>query len=144
LIDGHKVLGVLTEVSTETDQVYFAVCGTGINVSHLPTDFPQSLRQPAGSLAMACGHSVDRLAFYRAFLSQFETLYRRFRRDGIAPFLDDYRKRSLLLGREVIVTQGPLTIQGRAITIDENGALIVRDGRKNTVIFAGEATLREQ
>jgi len=144
LIDGRKVLGVLTEVSAETDQVYFAVCGTGINVSHLPTDFPQSLRQTAGSLAMACGYSVDRLAFYRAFLSQFETLYRGFRRDGIAPFLDDYRKRSLLLGHEVIVTQGHLTIQGRAITIDENGALIVRDGRKNTVIFAGEATLREQ
>lgn len=144
LIDGRKVLGILTEVSAETDRVYFVVCGTGINVSHLPTDFPVSLRTTAGSLALAAGHPVDRIAFYRRFLLEFETLYRGFRRDGISPFLDDYRARSILLGREVIVRQGHMEIQGRATAIDENGALIIRDGRKDVVVFAGEATLREQ
>ena len=144
LIDGRKVLGILTEVSAETDRLYFAVCGTGINVSHLPTDFPPALRTTAGSLTMAVGRPVDRIGFYRAFLASFETLYRIFRRDGIHPFLADYRKKSMLLGREVTVHQGHTAIHGRAVAIDDNGALVIRDGRKDIVVFAGEATLREQ
>lgn len=144
LIDGRKVLGILTEVSAETDRVYYAVCGTGINVSHSSSDFPESLRHHAISLAMACGHSVDRLGFYRTFLLEFESLYRGFRREGISPYLDDYRRRSILLGREVTVRQGHAVIIGRAVAIDDNGALVVREGRKDTVVFAGEATLREQ
>lgn len=144
LIDGRKVLGILTEVSAETDRLYFAVCGTGINVSHLPTDFPAALRTTAGSLTMAVGQPVDRLAFYRAFLASFEALYRIFRREGIHPFLDEYRKKSMLLGREVAVHQGHTTIHGKAIAIDDNGALVIREGKKDTVVFAGEATLKEQ
>ena len=143
LIDGRKVLGILTEVTAETDRVYFAVCGTGINVSHRQSDFPLSLRSTAGSLSAASGHSVDRLAFYRAFLFEFEALYRTFRRDGIQPFLGEYRKRSLLLGREVVVHQGHTIIRGKAVAIDDNGALVVRDGKRDIVVFAGEATLKE-
>jgi BirA family biotin operon repressor/biotin-[acetyl-CoA-carboxylase] ligase len=143
LVDGRKVLGILTEVSAETDRLYFAVCGTGINVSHLPTDFPPALRTTAGSLTMAAGHAVDRLGFYRAFLTSFEGLYRVFRREGIKPFLPEYRKRSILLGREVTVHQGPTALHGTATAIDDNGALVLRDGTKETVVFAGEATLRD-
>lgn len=143
LIGGRKILGILTEVSAETDRVYHVVCGTGINVSHRPNDFPESLRSTATSLAIACEHPVDRLAFYRLFLAEFEKLYRVFRREGIAQFLDDYRRRSLLLGREVIVHQGHTSIHGMAIAINEDGALVVRQGKTDTVVFAGEATLRE-
>lgn len=143
LIDGRKVLGVLTEVSAETDQVYYVVCGTGINVSHRLLDFPEELRSTATSVALACNHTVDRLALYRAFLTEFEKLYRGFRRDGISPFLDDYRNRSILLGRDVTVRQGHTKIHGKAIAIDDDGALVIRDGHKETVVFAGEATLRE-
>lgn len=143
LIAGRKVLGVLTEVSAEIDRVYFVVCGTGINVSHRLTDFPESLRSSAGSLSMACEHPVDRLAFYRAFLAEFEKLYRGFRRDGISPFLGDYRERSVLVGHEVIVRQGDQIIAGKAVAIDDNGALIVQKGRDNWVVLAGEATLQQ-
>ncbi|MBI3872298.1 MAG: biotin--[acetyl-CoA-carboxylase] ligase [candidate division Zixibacteria bacterium] len=141
LIDGKKILGVLTEVSAEVDRVYHAVCGTGINVSHQPHDFPPSLRPAAGSLAMAAGEPVDRIAFYRAFLERFETLYRRFRRGGIAPFLPDYRRRSILLGKDVTIRQGEQTISGVATGIDDNGALIIRSGKREVVISSGEATL---
>lgn len=144
LINGRKVLGILTEVSAETDQVYFIVCGTGINVSHAADDFPASLRQTATSLAIEAGHPVDRLALYRDFLTNFELRYRAFRREGLTSILDMYRKRSLLLGREVSVWQGDMEIRGRAVAIDETGALVVRRGRHDTIVFAGEATLREQ
>lgn len=144
LIAGRKVFGVLTEVSAEVDRVYYVVCGTGINVAHRLEDFPPALRQTAGSLAHACGCSVDRLAFFRSFLTHFEAVYRRFRRDGLAPFLTDYRDRSLLLGRDVTVHHGQKAIQGQAVAIDDHGALILRTATGDITVVAGEATLREQ
>jgi BirA family biotin operon repressor/biotin-[acetyl-CoA-carboxylase] ligase len=143
LIAGRKILGVLSELSTEKDRLRYAICGMGINVSHQLEDFPPELRRTAGSLAMAAGHPVERVAFFRVFLAAFERLYRGFRREGIAPYLDDYRRRSLLLGREVSVVLGRETIRGKAVAIDENGALIVRVGRQDRVVFAGEASLQQ-
>jgi BirA family biotin operon repressor/biotin-[acetyl-CoA-carboxylase] ligase len=142
LIDGRKVIGVLTELATESGRVEYAICGTGINVAHVATDFPPELRDIATSLAMAKGGPVDRLAFYRAFLERFDTHYLRFRTDGIAPFLPEYRDRSVLLGREVTIYQGKQTIAGRAVAIDDSGALVIRSGSDNILVFSGEASLQ--
>ncbi len=142
LIKGRKVCGVLVELSAEVDRVHYAVCGVGINVAHAVKDFPSALRKSAGSLAMAKGAPVERLAFYRAFLQRFETIYRRFRQEGLSPLLADYRRRSLLLGNKVVVRQGRLKIAGVAVAIDESGGLVIKQGKKETIVHSGEATLR--
>lgn len=142
LINRRKVCGVLVELSAEVDRVHFAICGVGINVAHTAKDFPSALRKTAGSLAIARGAPVDRLAFYRAFLLRFETIYRRFRHEGLAPLLPAYRQRSLLLGKKVTVRQGRLKITGTATEIDNTGGLVVRSGKKEIVAHSGEATLR--
>ncbi|HUU45648.1 MAG TPA: biotin--[acetyl-CoA-carboxylase] ligase [Acidobacteriota bacterium] len=141
LIDGKKVIGILTELATESGNVEYAVCGTGINVAHTATDFPPELREIAASLAMAKGEPVGRMAFYRAFLRRFDTHYRHFRNEGIGPFLSDYRDRSILLGRDVTIQQGKKTITGRAVAIDDSGALVIRSGSDDILVFSGEATL---
>lgn len=142
LINGKKVCGILIELSAEMDRVHYAVCGTGINVNHQTSDFPPSLRKSPGSLALAAGRPVDRLAYYRRFLTTFEAIYRRYRRDGMDHILNEYRKRSLLLGKKVRVRQGENTISGLAVAIDDTGALVVRSGKREIVVRSGEATLR--
>lgn len=142
LIGGRKVCGVLVELSAEADRVHYAVCGVGINVAHGAKDFPSALRKTAGSLAMAKGGPIARLAFYRAFLLRFETIYRRFRQEGLAPLLPDYRQRSQLLGNKVTVRQGRQKVAGVAVAIDDNGGLVVRSRNKELTVYSGEATLR--
>jgi BirA family biotin operon repressor/biotin-[acetyl-CoA-carboxylase] ligase len=142
LISGRKVCGVLVELSAEVDRVHYAICGVGINVAHSAKDFPSALRKTAGSLAMSKGAPVDRLGFYRSFLLHFETIYRRFRHEGLSPLLPAYRQRSLLLGKKVAVRQGREKISGVAVAIDDTGGLVVRTGKKEIVAHSGEATLR--
>jgi BirA family biotin operon repressor/biotin-[acetyl-CoA-carboxylase] ligase len=142
LIAGRKVCGILIELSAEVDRVHYAVCGVGINVNHSPRDFPASLRKTASSLAIASGHPVDRLAYYRRFLTTFEAVYRQYRRDGMTAILGEYRKRSILLGRKVTVRQGEKKITGTAVAIDDAGALVVRSRSREIVVRSGEATLR--
>ncbi len=142
LIDHRKVCGILVELSAEVGRVHYAICGTGINVAHKESDFPPEIRPQASSLTIAAGRPVDRLAFYRQFLFDFEDLYARFVRDGLAPLLPIYRARSILLGHTVTVAQGDTRTTGLAEEIDESGRLILTSEGQRIALNSGEATLR--
>jgi len=57
---GRKVAGVLVEGRKAPNGSYVAVAGSGINVSQTSDDFPDELRESAGSLAMATGKKISR------------------------------------------------------------------------------------
>jgi BirA family biotin operon repressor/biotin-[acetyl-CoA-carboxylase] ligase len=59
-LSGRKVGGVLVEGRTAADGSYVAVAGIGINVNQTIDDFPEELRDTAGSLAMARGKKISR------------------------------------------------------------------------------------
>src|SRR5436190_19997101 len=59
-VSDRKVAGVLVEGRTAEDGSYVAVAGIGINVNQTLDDFPEQLRDTAGSLAMATGQDISR------------------------------------------------------------------------------------
>jgi BirA family biotin operon repressor/biotin-[acetyl-CoA-carboxylase] ligase len=59
-VSGRKVAGLLVEGRTAKDGSYLAVAGIGINVNQALDDFPEELRETAGSLAMATGKKLSR------------------------------------------------------------------------------------
>jgi BirA family biotin operon repressor/biotin-[acetyl-CoA-carboxylase] ligase len=67
-ISGRKVAGVLAEGRTGNDGSYLAVAGIGINVNQTLDDFPEELRETAGSLAIVSGRKVDRMKLAIALL----------------------------------------------------------------------------
>ncbi|MBA2744555.1 MAG: biotin--[acetyl-CoA-carboxylase] ligase [Chthoniobacterales bacterium] len=73
---GHrKIAGVLVEMRVELPGSYCAIAGIGINVNHALADFPEELRDNAGSLATATGRSIDRTAFAIELLRNLEQRY---------------------------------------------------------------------
>ena len=73
-IAGRKIAGVLVEGRTTIDGNYLAVAGIGINVNQTVDDFPEELRETAGSLAMATGRKIHRCDLAIALLSRLEVL----------------------------------------------------------------------
>jgi BirA family biotin operon repressor/biotin-[acetyl-CoA-carboxylase] ligase len=69
-ISGRKVAGVLVEGRTASDGSYVAVAGIGINVNQTRDDFPEDLRDTAGSLAMATGKKFSRKKLAIALLQR--------------------------------------------------------------------------
>ncbi|HEX4630846.1 MAG TPA: biotin--[acetyl-CoA-carboxylase] ligase [Chthoniobacterales bacterium] len=59
-LSGRKVAGVLVEGRIAPDGSYVAVAGIGINVNQTIDDFPNELRESAGSLAMMTGQEISR------------------------------------------------------------------------------------
>lgn len=136
LLGGRKVAGLLNELSAETDRVNFLVLGIGLNVNMTVEQFPHDLRHPATSLAIEAGRHVERLAVMRALLAELDELYARYLREGFASLRGEWEKRSSLCGRRVRVSSLGDDMEGVAVGIDDDGALLVRNdnGSVNRVL----------
>ena len=144
LHEGKKLVGILTEMSAEMDRINYVVIGTGINVNIREEEFPEPIRGVATSLSIMRGEPLLRIAFFQAVLRAMDSLYVSVTRDGFAPVFDEWRRFSVTLGQEVRVigVRDGETFTGRAVDIDEDGALLVdtEEGRRRVV--AGDVSIR--
>jgi BirA family biotin operon repressor/biotin-[acetyl-CoA-carboxylase] ligase len=123
---GHKkVAGALAHATTDGEGGSL-VLGIGVNVHQGQGDFPPELRATATSLALS-GHAVDRLSLFVDLTRELDRVAMPAERKAA---LDEWRKRSTLLGREVEVTrEGRPVVRGVARDIAEDGALLVGSER---------------
>lgn len=142
-VDGKKVCGILTEgsLSMESGRLECAICGIGVNLCDPPEGFPEDIRHAAGSLF---GHEAppaevrSRLAAeilreFLAFYAAWET----------QPFLDEYIRRSVVVGRDVTVLGRGEPRTATVLAIDRRCRLCVRyaDGTEEA-LSSGEISVR--
>lgn len=134
-LNGRKVAGILAEgVLTPDGALSAVVLGIGINVG--ATEFPADLTAIATSLGNE-GFTLTREDLAAAFLNELT--------DALADpaAMAEYRRRNLVLGRQVTVVQGNGTYPATAEAITDDGYLRVRtaDGALRE-LSSGEVSLR--
>jgi biotin-[acetyl-CoA-carboxylase] ligase BirA-like protein len=122
MVNGHKVCGILTEMSAEVNTVKYVVIGIGINVN---TD-RERLPKGASSLKSELGETVSRVELTQELLREIEHQYRLFREEGFEQIITGWRNLSYMLGERVSVKCQDKKIEGYAVDLDLNGALVIR------------------
>jgi len=120
LIEGRKLCGILAEMDAETDVINFVNLGIGINAN---TSVPQ-FEKMATSLKDALGKEISRKDFLSALLVEIK------RRQALlmeADLLEEWKKLSVTLNKDVKVIAPGEVIVGQAIDVDSTGALIIRE-----------------
>jgi BirA family biotin operon repressor/biotin-[acetyl-CoA-carboxylase] ligase len=139
LLNGAKVAGLLNEMSSETEQVHYVVLGIGVNLNMRAEQFPDDLRYPATSLAIATGKAVSRLAFTRSLLQELDNLYQTYLEQGSVPIFTAWTELCDLTGKRVQVDCNNLLIEGTMVGLGDDGALLVRTSAgKIESIYAGD------
>ncbi len=141
LLGGRKTAGILTELSAEKNQIHHVVVGVGINVNQKAGDFPSDLRETATSLRRFLKHRVNRVALLKSFLEHFETEYTAYKKTGLKNSHARLRKLSSLLGQRVRLVSGTHGLEGKAVDIDRDGALILESEGSRLTISAGEVSV---
>lgn len=139
----RKLAGILTELGLKKDgSIDYAIIGIGFNCNQSPEDFPEEIRQMAGSLKMACGKPVDRALLAAKMTDAFYEMNARLLRQKQA-LLDEYRRDCITVGQTVSVVRSDSVRHGLALDVDESGALVVRyeDGTTEHV-SSGEVSVR--
>ena len=117
----------------------YVVVGVGIN-AYAPEDgFPPELAEIAGSLWQSpVPDGKNKLA--ADFLNRFWTLYTA---GDPSAFLEDYRRRSLVVGRDITVITGDTEIPAHALGIDDSCRLLVRyENGETAALSYGEVRIR--
>lgn len=143
VLGSRKLGGILTELRLDTrGGLDFAVVGIGLNCLQQPPDFPEDLRGMAGSLSMAAGKPISPARLAAAMASALERMDRQLL-TGKAAMLESYRSDCITLGREISILRGDQVSHGTALSVDEEGALVVAfpDGHREAV-NSGEVSIR--
>ena len=142
IVNGRKVCGILTEMSTEIDYINYVVIGDGINVNQ--ETFPEEIRDTATSLKIETGSSVRRSVLIATIMECFEQFYEVFMTtEDLSGLQERYNAMLVNLGREVRVLEPGNEYEAHALGINRTGELIVRtvDGQEKE-IYAGEVSVR--
>jgi len=126
LLCGRKVAGVLTEMSAELDSVKYVILGIGVNVNQTPGELPAELRKPATSLRIETGRCQMRAELATAILRELDQDYARIGGGQFEALADEWEARCTTIGREVTIQVGERRLQGRAESLDSDGALLLR------------------
>ncbi len=142
LVEGRKVAGLLAEMDSDGDRLAAVLLGIGVNVNLAIDEFPEELRDKAGSLAAAVGQDVSRATVAERLLSSFERRYDRFLSDGFAALREDWNRLSCLGARRVEILDGDRRVVGTVLGMADDGSLEIRgdDGNIQRIV-AGEVTV---
>lgn len=142
VVNGRKICGILTEMSTEIDYINHVVIGAGINVNQ--DDFPEDIRKTASSLKMELGKQVKRSELIAAIMKSFEKDYEIFvKTEDLSGLQELYNSMLVNLDRDVKVLEPGNEYEAHALGINKTGELIVRtpEGEEKE-IYAGEVSVR--
>lgn len=122
ILNNKKLGGILTEMNAEMDMVKFVVIGIGINVNT-----PESLLPPKStSLREQSGKRVSRIELTKQILREIEKEYILFQKEGFVPIIKKWKEFSTTLGHRVKVQFHKEHLEGQAIDIDTDGALLIK------------------
>ena len=142
LIHGRKIAGILTEMSAELDQVQEVLLGVGMDVNLEEADFPGNLLRRATSLRIETGQKINRAELAVAILRELDRDYQVVSKGQFQRLAQQWEERCTTLGCQVAIRVGERVIRGRAESLDDDGALLIRGSHGHLErIVGGDVTV---
>ena len=139
-LNNKKLGGILTEFRAKGITVDYVILGIGLNVNWCPE---KGALFPSTSIRTESGSELSRNELIASILLQYNEIYQNILAGYLEDFLKKCNDRSLVSGNNVSVNQQGETIDGKALGIDVEGALLIRtqDGRTRKILN-GDVSLR--
>lgn len=141
VVNGKKICGILTELCFHNEKG-IVIIGTGINVN--TDEFPEEIRDIAGSLKTETGKEISREALIASVLKYFEKFYEQYEKtEDLSLLKEQYECMMANYNQWVHVLDPKQPYDGVAKGITDAGSLIVvrEDGTKCEV-YSGEVSVR--
>ncbi len=141
-LNGKKTGGILTEFNAQQDRVNFVIAGIGLNVNFDPFNY-HDIREISTSLSKESGKEISRIKLLQSILKEIEKGYTLINDGKFDHIYNEWKQYSLVTGKPVRITSFNSVEDGIAESVDENGALVLRDKYGNVKkIVCGDVSLR--
>ena len=137
-LNGKKICGIGTEAvsNIESGIVESVIVGVGVNFK--TSEFPEDLKQIAGPL-FSKDFPLTRNAFAAVLINNLLEMFAALPEKS---FIEEYRSRSLILGKEIMFLEKNLWQSAKAVEIDDKGGLVVEKDGEIRTLTSGEVSVR--
>ena len=140
-VKGKKLAGILVDASLESNRIENIVLGVGINFNVDVKQIEKTLKKTPNFYGVASlseqKNNTKPIHLIQTFLVELEKIYNLLSAKQTKKIITEWTKRSSTIGKIIEVDTREGKIKGKAIKIDDDGALIL-DNDKNNRIIAGD------
>jgi len=141
-IKGKKIAGMLVDVSLESNKIESLVLGTGVNFDVNVKEIEKTLKKTPNFYGVASlseqKKKIKPIELIQSFLIELEKIYKSLENRQTGKIISEWTKRSSTIDKIVELNTINGKIKGKAIRIDNDGALVISENKKNHRVIAGD------
>ncbi len=143
-INGKKVAGMLVDASIESNKIENIILGVGINYNVEVKQIEKILKDTPNfyGVTSLSEHSktIKPVLLVQSFLLELEEIFNLLNKGDIKKIIRDWTKKSSTINQNIELITEDGKIKGKAIKIDDDGALVISSNKKNKRITSGDIT----
>ncbi|HET6458397.1 MAG TPA: biotin--[acetyl-CoA-carboxylase] ligase [Nitrosopumilaceae archaeon] len=143
-INDKKVAGVLVDAAIESGKIDYLVLGIGINFKINPSEIEKMIKHTANYYGVTTllkkNENMNPVRLVQRFLLELEKLYQISLKKEHAFFIREWTKRSSTIGKSIVITFPNETLRGKALRIDDDGALVISNKGKTRRVIVGDVS----
>ncbi|HIE47053.1 MAG TPA: biotin--[acetyl-CoA-carboxylase] ligase, partial [Nitrosopumilus sp.] len=141
-IKGKKLAGMLVDVSLESNKIESLVLGVGINFDVDVKKIEKIMKDTPNFYGVVSlneqKNKIKPVQLVQTFLVELEKIYELLNMKQIKKIISEWTKRSSTIEKNIEINTINGKIKGRAIRIDEDGALVILENKKTHRVIAGD------
>ena len=141
-IKGKKLAGMLVDVSLESNKIENLVLGVGINFDVDTKEIEKNLKNTPNFYGVVSLNelktNIRPVELVQSFLIELEKIYKLLETKQTKKIISEWTKRSSTIGKNVKLNTIDGEIKGKAVRIDEDGALVVSNNKNMDRVIAGD------
>lgn len=139
LVQGHKLAGVLIELSGEAGSDVEAIIGIGVNINMICAEIENNW----SSLCHYSLEPIDRNLLVAHLISETFSTIAQFKLEGFSPFYQLWQQHDPLKGKLIELSFYNSKIQGICLGIDDNGNILLKHNDATIKSYsAGEVSFK--
>jgi len=137
-----KVAGMLVDLSLASNSIENLILGVGINFKIDSIQLEKTIKKTENFYGTASlvskTENKSPVSLMQAFLIELEKICETLDQGNYKKIINDWTKKSSTIGKNVTVSTSSGKITGKAIRIDNDGALVISHASKNHRILVGD------
>jgi len=141
-INGKKVAGMLVDASIESNKIENMILGVGINYNVEVKQIEKILKDTQNFYGVTSlsehSNTIKPVLLVQSFLLELEEIFNQLNKGDIKKIIRDWTKKSSTIGQNIELITEDEKIKGKALKIDNDGALVISSNKKNKRITSGD------
>ena len=141
-LKGKKIAGILIDTSIISNEIENMVLGIGINFKIKPHELANTIKKTPNfyGVATLVKKNESALPLVQQFLYELENIFQMINSGRIKKIKNGWTKRSSTIGKNISIITNDGNLNGKAVKIDSDGALIISKGKRIERILVGDVT----